>query len=267
MDKRDALIEQKNNRAEKEKNLYNTGFSRKKYNSRLGHAQAGYAETRKKNVVCSVLKEGKGKCVLELGSISWKDYIDFNEYSPSELTCINISEKELNKGIAAAKKLKTDKYCEHTFEIMDAHNLRFPDNSFDVVFGTGILHHLDFETALKEISRVLKKDGSIVFVEPLARNPIAKLVRKLTPNARTPDEKPLDKKEFEILSNYFNLESSYFQLFYVLAGVVSGKIFKSPNNPLTFVSDKLDILIEKIFKKTSICLLFRIVVISGKSIV
>ena len=244
--------------------MYNRGFSRKKYNSGLGHAQSGYAEERKEKAVLEVLKRGKGKAVLELGSTSWQQFIDFESYAPDQLTCINISEKELKKGIKNAKKARTNQFCEHQFRVMDAHSLDFPDNSFDIVFGTGILHHLDFEVAVKEISRVLKNDGEMVFVEPLARNPIAKLVRKLTPEARTPDEKPLDKEEFRILSKYFKMDNSYFQLLYVPAGAISKYIFKSPNNPLTYIADKIDRFIEKIFKKTNLCLYFRIVVIRGK---
>ncbi len=146
---------------------------------------------------------------------------------------------------------------------MDAHHLEFPDNTFDIVFGTGILHHLDFETALREIFRVLKKDGEMVFLEPLGRNPVGKLVRRLTPDARTRDEKPLDKQHFRILERYFDMENSYYQLFYVPAGVLSKHIFSSPYNPLTKAADHLDMWLERSLKKTGICLYYRMVVIHG----
>ena len=149
----------KEERACKEKDAYNRGLNRKRYSQGFGHAQAGYSYERKKNAIADVLTRGKDKDILELGSTSWKQSIDFAAYPPKSLTCINISKKELKKGIKAAHKLKTGQYCSHTFQIMDAHHLEFPDDTFDIVFGTGILHHLDFETALREIFRVLKKDG------------------------------------------------------------------------------------------------------------
>jgi len=45
--------------------------------------------------------------------------------------------------------------------------LPFVDNSFDLVVGSGILHHLpDLDTFFGEISRVVKRKGKIVFYEP-----------------------------------------------------------------------------------------------------
>ena len=253
----------KEDRACKEKDAYNRGLNRKRYSQGFGHAQAGYSDERKKKAIADVLKRGKDKDILELGSTSWKQSIDFAAYPPKSLTCINISKKELKKGIKAAHKLKTGQYCSHTFQIMDAHHLEFPDDTFDIVFGTGILHHLDFETALREIFRVLKKDGEMVFLEPLGRNPVGKLVRRLTPDARTRDEKPLDKQHFRILERYFDMENSYYQLFYVPAGVLSKHIFSSPYNALTKAADHLDMWLERSLKKTGICLYYRMVVIHG----
>lgn len=43
--------------------------------------------------------------------------------------------------------------------------LPFPDNSFDVVFSHGVLHHIpDIKTAQAEIARVLKPDGQLVMM-------------------------------------------------------------------------------------------------------
>lgn len=58
-----------------------------------------------------------------------------------------------------------------TFKAEDAMNLSYADASFDVVFGSSILHHLDFEKSLNEIYRVLKPGGRLVFAEPNMINP------------------------------------------------------------------------------------------------
>ena len=42
--------------------------------------------------------------------------------------------------------------------------MSFADNSFDLICGTGILHHLDIHAAFHEISRTLRPDGIAVFV-------------------------------------------------------------------------------------------------------
>ncbi len=82
------------------------------------------------------------------------------------------------------------------YEVMDAEHLTFPDDTFDVVFGSGILHHLDLGRALDEIARVLVDGGVAVFFEPMGHNPAINLYRRLTPQMRTPDEHPLVVDDF-----------------------------------------------------------------------
>lgn len=48
--------------------------------------------------------------------------------------------------------------------VADAESIPYPDNSFDVVVGHAILHHIpDVERALREVLRVLKPGGRFVF--------------------------------------------------------------------------------------------------------
>jgi ubiquinone/menaquinone biosynthesis C-methylase UbiE len=88
----------------------------------------------------------------------------------------------------------------HDFRVMDAHQLEFPSQTFDLVVGFGILHHLDPELALNEIHRVLKPGGRVILQEPLADNPLLKLFRFLTPKARTADERPFTGKDIAKLT-------------------------------------------------------------------
>lgn len=78
-----------------------------------------------------------------------------------------------------------------SFRAMDGMNLDFADCSFDLVFGSGIIHHLDVSRSMTEICRVLKPAGKAIFWEPLGVNPLINAYRLMTPNARTPDEHPL----------------------------------------------------------------------------
>lgn len=77
---------------------------------------------------------------------------------------------------------------------MGAERLDHPDEFFDVSIGFAILHHLDLELAITELHRVLKPGGVAYFAEPLGGNPLINLYRRLTPQYRTADEKPLDLK-------------------------------------------------------------------------
>jgi SAM-dependent methyltransferase len=75
--------------------------------------------------------------------------------------------------------------------VQNAEATDFADGTFDLVFGSGILHHLDYDKAMAELRRVLKPGGRCCFTEPLGHNPAIELYRKHTPEARTPDEHPL----------------------------------------------------------------------------
>jgi len=81
----------------------------------------------------------------------------------ANITAIDISNDLLEKA-------KT-KLPEIHFINEDAMNLSFTDNSFDFIYGSSVLHHLDVEKALNEFYRVLKPGKSIVFAEPNMLNP------------------------------------------------------------------------------------------------
>ena len=101
-----------------------------------------------------------------------------------------ITATDLSENLLEFTKKKNIPNCK--IEIADAHKLKYPDSHFEVVYGSSILHHLDIDIALKEIYRVLKSNGQIVFAEPNMLNPQIFLerhiafLRKLMNN--TPDE-------------------------------------------------------------------------------
>ena len=57
------------------------------------------------------------------------------------------------------------------FETQNAYALSYPDNSYDSVVGSSVLHHLELEEALRQIHRVLRPGGEIRFTEPNMLNP------------------------------------------------------------------------------------------------
>ncbi|HII71283.1 TPA: class I SAM-dependent methyltransferase [Candidatus Woesearchaeota archaeon] len=83
------------------------------------------------------------------------------------------------KGVDFSKRmvsLNPVKNCE----VQDANNLKEKDNSYDIVFCSNLLHHLDSpEKAIKEMKRVSKKH--IILSEPNRNNPfmfLFSLIRK-----------------------------------------------------------------------------------------
>ena len=132
---------------------------------------------------------------------------------------------------------------------MDGHNLKYENNKFDLVIGNGILHHLDAETALSSIHRVLKPGGRLIFREPLADNPLLKLFRFLTPKARTIDELPFSGKALKKLTNPKNWDSEkmiYCGLLSAPIAIITSLILpKFPNNFLLKIADNLECKLNK----------------------
>lgn len=64
-----------------------------------------------------------------------------------------------------------EKFPAGNFIRDDAMNMQFGNESFDVVFGSSILHHLSLKKSAEEIYRVLKPGGRMVFAEPNMLNP------------------------------------------------------------------------------------------------
>lgn len=106
-------------------------------------------------------------------------------------------------GIEVAKKIAVDSKLDIDFHVMDAEELNFDNNTFHLICGSAILHHLHLEKAYSQLNRVVNKDGLIVFVEPLGHNPLLNLYRQLTPSIRTSDEHPFKVKDIKLLNKHF----------------------------------------------------------------
>ena len=200
----------------------------------------------------------EGKKVLEIGSTTWEGWLEENCIIPSSLICINISEIELQRGIDSAISSKT----RPQFLQMDAHDLQFENETFDMVFGAAILHHLNMVPALDEIFRVLKPEGKILFVEPLDMNPVGKLVRSITKKARTEDEQPLRVCDIAEMKKRFSSQFFYEEFLSVPFGVVSGMLFKDGANALMRFAFSMDQFLDRNFEWTRNY--FRHVLIEGR---
>ncbi|MBN1562193.1 MAG: class I SAM-dependent methyltransferase [Anaerolineae bacterium] len=55
------------------------------------------------------------------------------------------------------------------------------DGSFDVIFGKGVLHHINARMGAPELHRLLKPGGKAAFSEPLGMNPVLDFVRDYVP--------------------------------------------------------------------------------------
>jgi SAM-dependent methyltransferase len=62
--------------------------------------------------------------------------------------------------------------------VMDFHQLEYPDQSFDVITGAAVLHHVDCERVGPEIWRCLAPGGIAYFRENSDRNPLLRPARR-----------------------------------------------------------------------------------------
>lgn len=230
-------------RVQRERELFNNeALKRSRYVEFLQYTYQDWASQRQQQRRKHYMHYAHNQTVLEIGSASWRWAIDFDNACPQKLICTNLSETEVQKGVATS--YACERRAQIEFAVMDAHRLGLPTHSVDFVYANHILHHLDLETGLKEMYRVLKPEGRALFIEPLLLNPVASLVRWLTPHLRTPDERALGTRELDMINSYFYTEMHYFQLFSVPTAVLSRLISLPPKNLLTAIADKVDQALE-----------------------
>lgn len=147
------------------------------------------------------LFDPRGKVILEYGCGSTTRAKQLLDRGAARVMAFDVSPTEVE---AARERARAQGIADRTeFMVADAHALPFPPDSFELIVGWSILHHLDLRHALSELRRVLEPGGVAVFTEPLAHNPLLRLGRRLTPAARTPDEHPLTVDDWRLCASIF----------------------------------------------------------------
>lgn len=200
-------------RIDRERSFHNHRFSgetreaQDKYYSAIAHGAEEY--------LALVRRLAAGADVLEYGCAKGGNALAL---APScrTVTGIDISDVAIGQAREAAGRAGLG---NARFFAMNAEAMSFEDAGFDLVFGSGIIHHLDVENAFGEIARVLRPGGQAVFWEPLGHNRLINWYRRRTPEARTPDEHPLLKPDFDAARRHFGRVDLRFFGLTTLAGV------------------------------------------------
>jgi ubiquinone/menaquinone biosynthesis C-methylase UbiE len=104
------------------------------------------------------------------------------------VTAVDLTES----AIGVARESARLRGVDVDFRVGNAEALDFPDQSFDVVYSFGVLHHTpDIEQALAEVRRVLKPGGT-AYVMLYHRWSLVNLVHRVL---RLPYESPRDRKD------------------------------------------------------------------------
>ncbi|HEY7152863.1 MAG TPA: methyltransferase domain-containing protein [Gemmataceae bacterium] len=100
--------------------------------------------------------DGRGKNVLEIGVGMGVDYLEWAKSQPKSLTGVDLTPRAIN---FTHERLMSYGLTS-ALQVADAENLPFDDNSFDLIYSWGVLHHSpDTPRAIGEVLRVLKPGG------------------------------------------------------------------------------------------------------------
>lgn len=160
----------------------------------------------------------EGKMLLDYGAGDGWNAICFAK-AKANVWAIDISEKGVE---LIRKKANANGVGEYILsELRNCYDTRFPADMFDIVYGGGILHHLDEYKAAQEISRVLRSDGVAVFYEPIRDTKIMDFVKFLIlrilrkkASEETDNEFPMTRERINSLKSCFKIVN--FRYFNVL---------------------------------------------------
>ncbi len=88
-------------------------------------------------------------------------------------------------------------------EIADIQSLPFKTNSFDIIHGKAILHHVNLNEAVKEVYRALKPGGIAIFSDPLDYNLFIKLYEIISRELRSENERRLNLRDVQFIHKIF----------------------------------------------------------------
>jgi len=210
--------------------------------ARFAHIEHYPARRRVFDTVSTRFPDLTGQTVLDLGCGDGERTLEYLR-SGAHVFGIDISPMYVAHAMARIRTLAPSR-AMYDLRVMDAHELDFPDCTFDLVMGRGVLHHLEWRTALRELHRVTRPGGCVIFQEPLADNPLLRLFRRLTPAARTPDECPFTSRDLEEIEALPGWDCSYAfcGIFSAPLAVITSLVAPGrPSNRLLSIADRLEI--------------------------
>jgi 2-polyprenyl-3-methyl-5-hydroxy-6-metoxy-1,4-benzoquinol methylase len=140
--------------------------------SPIGHLTA-------RNELMSLMGPFQSKRILELGCGRGRFSV-FLAQQGAQVTGVDLGANL----IAASKALANVNQVDCEFQQCSIIDLPFKSDTFNIVLGIAVLHHLsksDASLALQESSRVLKTNGIAIFHEPVENSKLFNLIQNLFP--------------------------------------------------------------------------------------
>lgn len=180
-------------------------------------------------------EQANGKRVLDIGCGMGDLSVQLVENGARYVLGIDISESLLEQAKGRAREGVIDFRLQSVEEPIA--------EKFDLIAGSSILHHIDYQEILPRFYREnLNPGGLMMFQEPIGGGILIRLFTKLVPRAHTPDERSFMKSDLNWLrQNFPDVEIVPFNYFSFGLGLVSSKLSKNPNNWLMRLSDRMDV--------------------------
>ena len=180
----------------------------------------------------SLLGDLKEKKLLDFGAGDGWTAISFAK-AGAMVWAIDISKAgvELTRKKAVANGVEDRVICE----VQNGYDMDYSDGTFDIIYGGGVLHHLDIDTVGRELSRVLKPDGIVVFYEPLRETRAMDIIKNIVlsvlnkkASEETDDEEPLTKQKIMLLKSHFGtVNTKNFNILATISLVIKSKFLES----------------------------------------
>lgn len=153
----------------------------------------------------------KGKRVLDIGSGHGNTALKLAEQG-ANVVSIDIAPKLIEGCKYRAAKHNLD----IEFLVMDATNMTFVPESFDIILGFRTVHHLqNIKKFFADSKKLLKPGGFLIVVEPQKYSPFVEFGRKFIKNdveSRTPTEHPITPSDIKTMKEiYTNVETKEFE--------------------------------------------------------
>jgi len=120
--------------------------------------------------------------------------------------------------IALAEQRLANEQMKAAVRVGSAYDTQLPDESVDVVFCMSVVHHLEIPRVREEMKRILRKDGFVVFKEPIRFSSAYGRLRKLLPAQEdiSDYEHPLTRGELALMTEGFEVtDTRFFRLPFV----------------------------------------------------
>lgn len=137
--------------------------------------------------ILSSIGDVRGKYILDLGCGAGENSVYF---SHKGARCVATDWSPAM--VEVARRLAARYSVDIRTRTMNATEIDFADETFDIVYASNLLHHVDTDAALKEIHRVLKTGGLACMWDPLKHNPVINIYRRIAKDVRSSHEHPLD---------------------------------------------------------------------------